>query len=533
MEKKNNKIDNDFIETFTQMDWNRYDPIKTTMSLIKSFDIGIALNVHDLEKTIASVYHQCEHLGMDKNSESMKLLKKLEKAVDDVGDMFRISDPIRVENHHNKVLKEYSRNIMKVLSDDNLMLLSTSTEILIKDEIGNKAYNIWQMHKHGLPVPEAFFLTFACCRVSYATRKVSIGSFLQKVLYYFNGEPITIRSSGLESMPGMLETIFIDDSYDWEKIEAAIMTVIDSWYSDKAKKYRKLCKIDDLMQIGVVIQRFVNPKTADGFSGIAFSRDTNTGEHILNGEVVLCQTGEKLASGEATPKNLRILPKEIITELEDFSNKLEAFYKNVQDMEFVKDKNRIWLIQNRNAKLSPIARIKSSIDFYHKGWLSSAALKDLFYDFKMQLATYVSTGKDVPIAKGVPSSNGFTTGKIVFGRIQKCESRSRYILIKEITTTDDLELLEWVDGVITTTGGYTSHPSVVCRQMEKTCIVSASPIKILKGNKVKIGEKIFNEYDEISIIGDTGEIFETQPEYETTFLFANDYFDIFNEKLEY
>lgn len=532
MSKKNN-LDTDFVETIAQMDWKRHDPIKTSMSLLRKFDIGIGLNVHELEKHIGSVQHQCVSLGMDKNSETMKLLSRLEKAVDNLGDIFRISDPVLAEKSRTKILKEYSHNIMKVLSDDNLMLLSTSTELLLKEEVGNKAYNVWQMSKLELPVPESFFLTFTACRESYALQKVNIGSFLQKVLYYFNGEPVAIRSSGLESMPGMMDTVFVEDSYDWEKVEAAIMQVINSWYSDKAKKYRKLCKMDDLMQIAVLIQKFVDPKTIDGFSGICFSRDTNTGEAIINGEVLLRQTGEKLASGEVTPKSLKVLPKVYLKELEEISEKLETFYKNVQDIEFVADKERLWIVQTRNAKLSPIAKIKSSLDFYHKGWLSQTALSDLFYDYKAELATYVSAGDDIPIAKGVPSSNGFTTGKIVFSEMKKWDSFSRYILIKEITTTDDLELLEKVDAVITTNGGYTSHPAVVCRQMKKTCVVSASPIEFLSKNQVKIGDKVFKEYDEISVIGDTGEIYSKQPSYNQKFLFAKEYFEIFNKELEF
>lgn len=533
MEKQQNKLDADFVETFAQMDWNRHDPLKSSMSLLKKFDLGIALNIHDLEKHIGSVINQSIRAGLDENSDTIKLLKKLEKAVDNLGDIFRISDPTRAENNRTKILKEYSHNIMSVLSDDNLMLLSTSTELLLKEEIGNKAYNIWQMSKNGFPVPEAFFLTFAACRESYALQRVNIGHFLQKVLYYFNGEPIAIRSSGLESMPGMLDTIFVKDSYNWEEVEAAIMQVINSWYSDKAKKYRKLCKIDDLMNISVVIQKFVDPETVEGFSGICFSRDTNTGEKILNGEVLLRQTGEKLASGEITPQSLKVLPEASFKELEEISQKLEDFYKNVQDIEFVADKNRIWIVQTRNAKLSSIAKIKASIDFYKNGWLSSTALSDLFYDHKHELVTYVSAGEDTPIAKGIPSSNGFTTGKIVFGQIMKWDNHSRYILVKEITTTDDLDLIERVDGVVTTNGGYTSHPAVVCRQMKKTCVVSASPIELLKNNKVKIGDKIFKEYDEICVIGDTGEIFENQPSYNTKFLFADEYFEIFNKKLEW
>lgn len=170
------------------------------------------------------------------------------------------------------------------------------------------------------------------------------------------------------------------------------------------------------------------------------------------------------------------------------------------------------------------------MDFYKKGWIDSTRLQRLYNRHKHSLTTNTVTDANVkPIAVGIPVCNGrlggLIKGIITLKEHQVSSNRERTILIAEITTTDDLQLIKDVDGVITSVGGYTSHPAVVCRELDTACIVSAKPIEFLEnGLKVKIGEHILKAGDAITMVANTGAIYLGHNiEVETNFIFQEEY----------
>ena len=481
--------------------------------MLKQYNWMVAIGSHDLCKELDWKYSQLmKELGKD--HELVILWDKLTQAIADAG--WAVSGR-HYKGSNEKILKKYSHNIMSVIQDTQL-LLSTKSEMLVKDEIGNKAYHLWQMAKDGLPVPDAFFLTFAASRMIHVAKNV-VPAMFKDVMYYFNGEPVAIRSSGLESMPGMLETIYVGDSSDWEKVSQSIMQVVDSWHNDKAVKYRKICKIEDLMQIGVIVQKLVKADNANGFSGTAFSHDPVTGEHALNGEILKEQMGHDLASGNVTPVALSQAPIEIVNELRGYVDTLFNKYKKPQYVEFAYDGSKLYMLQCRDMKLNDRATAKFSLQAFKNGWLDSTRLeriyKDLFFGADSLRRYEPKDISIVPITKGIASSDGVISGKIKLN-FNKSSSDEKYIWFTDITTTRDLERIKNIDGIVTTKGGYTSHPAEVSRMFKKPAIVSALGVEIFDDHVTICGRR-FEEGDTVTIVGNTGDVYATEVEIESKF----------------
>lgn len=508
----------DFLPTLLQMNLQQYDKYRSDFPFLKQFNLMMALGSHDLIKTLDWQHREVmKELGKD--HEITKMFYQILEALSDAGSAFAFA---RLKN--DRILKKYSHNIMSVLSDNNL-ILTTQSELVIKEDVGNKAEMIWQMNKEGLPVPPSFFLTFAATRLSYTANKV-VPSILKQCMYYFQGKPVAIRSSGILSMPGMLDTVYVKDSSNYEEVSAAIMQVINSWYNEKAVKYRKVCKIDDLMQIGVVIQELVEATNKNGFSGSAYSRNPINGKDELCGEVLHEEMGAELASGKKTPQNLSTIPKELFDELYQHSKVLENKFKEVQYVEFAYNGVKLYMVQDRNAKLTDLARGVVSIDFFKKGWIDSTRLDRIYYDLKFKkaegLREFVTKG--TPLTKGIAASSGILTGHIL---LNSDTHSSNDIWFTDITTTEDLEKIDMVDGIVTTKGGYTSHPADVSRMLSKPAIVSAENV-VIEHDHVIINGKRYDEGTLITINGASGEIFEGKVEISDVFILDKEFKEALN-----
>lgn len=521
--EENKEIPKEIIETLSQIDVEGYKKYgMSQFSFLKEFNVMTAIGSHDLYKHFDWKYREImKELGKD--HELTKLFNKLMTAISDAG--WAISAGHFGKDEENKILKKYSHNIMSVLSD-NQLVLSTKSELIVK-EVGNKAFKLWEMSKAGLPVPPAFFLTFAATRASQVAGNV-IPPILEKLMLFFKGESVAIRSSGIESMPGMLETIYIKDSSNYTEVCAAIMQVINSWNNEKAVKYRQLCKIDDLLQIGVVIQKLVNAENKTGFSGSAYSHNPNTGEKVLNGEVLLEKLGEQLASGEKTPENLTVIPKELYNELNQHVELLYQKYKKAQYVEFAYDGEKLYMLQCRDAKLSEYAVAKIMLEYFQNDWVDSTRLERYYNDAKYNKNLKKTVIKNsVPITTGIAASSGTLVGKILINVQSKQYDKTKYIWFTDITTTTDLPKIKKVDGIVTTLGGYTSHPADVSRLLNKAAIVSAKGLKIFKDH-ITINDERLEEGELVTIVGESGEIYKGEVEIERKFVLEEEYKNALN-----
>ncbi len=310
----------------------------------------------------------------------------------------------------------------------------------------------------------------------------------------------------------------------WEQLWKSIDAVFGSWMNERAITYRKLNNIDESSLLGtavnVVTMVFGNMGNTSG-TGVAFTRDPNTGERTVYGEYLIDAQGEDVVAGTRTPEPISDLKKEmpeIYDELIDIFRRLEEHYHDMQDVEFTIEKGRLYLLQTRNGKRTPYAAVKIAVDMVKESVMTKeeALLKTSPEHIEILLHPYFTQeAKDKAelMAKGNPASPGAATGIVVFDsdkadKLVK-EENKKVILTRPETSPEDIAGMAASEGILTSTGGKTSHAAVVARGMGKPCIVGCSEIEINRAKGImKARGKEFKEGSWISIDGTTGEIFE-------------------------
>ncbi len=310
----------------------------------------------------------------------------------------------------------------------------------------------------------------------------------------------------------------------WEQLWKSIDAVFGSWMNERAITYRKLNNIDESTLMGtavnIVTMVFGNMGKTSG-TGVAFTRDPNTGERTVYGEYLIDAQGEDVVAGTRTPEPIADLQKEmpeIYDELIGIFRKLEEHYHDMQDVEFTIERGRLYLLQTRSGKRTPYAAVKIAVDMVKESVMTKeeALLKTAPEHVEILLHPYFTQEtkeKADLIAKGNPASPGAASGILVFDsdkadRLVK-EENKKVILTRPETSPEDIAGMAASEGILTSTGGKTSHAAVVARGMGKPCIVGCSEIDINRTKGImKARGKEFAEGSWISIDGTTGEIFE-------------------------
>lgn len=334
----------------------------------------------------------------------------------------------------------------------------------------------------------------------------------------------------------------------YEQLWGAIMAVFGSWMNDRAILYRKMEGIPDDWGTAVNVQAMVFGNMGDtSATGVAFTRDSATGENLFNGEYLVNAQGEDVVAGIRTPQEITIegsrrwaeragideatrkaqYPSmeetfpEIYAELDAIQHKLEEHYHDMQDLEFTVQEGKLWLLQTRNGKRTGQAMVKIAMDLLRDKQISEeeallrvepAKLDELLhpvFDKKALKSAKVLT-------KGLPASPGAATGQIVFFADDAAnwhEQGKKVIMVRIETSPEDLAGMSVAQGILTARGGMTSHAAVVARGMGKCCITGAGGLIVdYKARTVTIDDKVLREGDFISINGSTGEIYEGQVE---------------------
>lgn len=310
------------------------------------------------------------------------------------------------------------------------------------------------------------------------------------------------------------ECVYIDfpDTIE-QQLRGSIKAVWDSWNSERATTYRKINNIPDDWGTAVVIQQMVFGNRNDkSCSGVMFTRNPATGDDNLYGEYLVNAQGEDVVSGVRTPKNIHTMTDwntEIYEQIKELSDQLEEVYKDMQDVEFTVDDGELYILQTRTGKRSSRAAFKIVHAFYDVWGISLDEVKKrlTLKDFIEATKLTIDPGfKTPPVTKGIPAGGGVVTGKAVFTNEEALACKEPCILLREETTPDDIAGMNASIGILTTTGGATSHAAVVARSMNKSCVVGAiSAITDLKATNAK-------KVTSITIDGDTGSIwFEEVP----------------------
>ncbi|MDA2947296.1 MAG: pyruvate, phosphate dikinase [Actinomycetota bacterium] len=510
----------------------------------------------------------------------------------------------------------------------------TDGDASLSNLLGGKGANLAEMSKLGINVPPGFTITTEACNYFSKNKKLPDGLKEEIINYVSNLENLSkksfgnndsqlllsVRSGGMISMPGMMDSIlniglnddnvnilakafnderFALDSYrrliqmysnvvlgvkmdrfeaviankkrmdnvisdadfnvdqlDWiinaykntverftnspfpqdphEQLLGAIEAVFSSWQNKRAITYRKINNIPDSLGTGATVQTMVFGNLNDkSGTGVAFTRNPSNGSKELYGEYLINAQGEDVVAGIRTPhpiKNDDSVKQESLEskfpnaykEITEIASKLESHFKEVQDIEFTIENEKVYLLQTRKAKRTAQASIKIAIDLHNEGITTkeeSLIMVDANTITNVLHPQFVQSQEKALFTKALNASPGAAVGEIVFDadKAEKEASRGRdVILVRDETSPEDIHGMHSSVGILTTKGGMTSHAAVVARGMGKPCVVGAEGLTIDIENKtIGNGEKVLTERDIISIDGSLGEVYigelETEP----------------------
>ncbi len=324
----------------------------------------------------------------------------------------------------------------------------------------------------------------------------------------------------------------------WEQLWGAVSAVFGSWNNQRALTYRKLNNIPANWGTAVNVQAMVFGNMGDDCAtGVAFTRNPATGEHIFYGEYLINAQGEDVVAGIRTPqpvnegtrseagqKTLHEMMPVAYAELEKIYKNLELHYKDMQDIEFTIQRGKLWMLQTRNGKRTAAAAVRIAVEMMDEGLISKeqAVLRvDPKQLDQLLHPTFDPKAAKTVIAKGLPASPGAATGRIVF-HADDAEAWSargeKVILVRIETSPEDIGGMNVASGILTARGGMTSHAAVVARGMGTCCVAGVGGLEInYKEKTMKAGGKSFTEGDWISLDGSAGQVIEgkvptTQPE---------------------
>ena len=303
----------------------------------------------------------------------------------------------------------------------------------------------------------------------------------------------------------------------------AVKAVFRSWDNPRAIYYRRMNDIPGDWGTAVNVQSMVfgNMGETSG-TGIAFTRNPSTGEKKLYGEYLLNAQGEDVVAGIRTPEPISHLQEQmpdVYQQFVDIATKLEAHYRDMQDMEYTIERGKLYMLQTRNGKRTAAAALKIAVDLVDEGVLSEeeAVLKvePKQLDTLLHPNFDAAAVKKAPvIAKGLPASPGAATGGIYFTADEAAEhgkNKEKVILVRRETTPEDIEGMDFSQGILTVFGGMTSHAAVVARGMGRAAVVGCGALKIDEEAKtLTVGDKVYHEGDFISLDGSTGNVYDGQ-----------------------
>ncbi|MFC6621903.1 pyruvate, phosphate dikinase [Novosphingobium panipatense] len=314
-----------------------------------------------------------------------------------------------------------------------------------------------------------------------------------------------------------------------EQLWGAIQAVFDSWDSDRAKVYRRLNGIPGDWGTAVNVQAMVFGNMGDtSATGVAFTRDPATGEKAYYGEWLVNAQGEDVVAGIRTPQYLTKAAREragakplsmeeampqAYAELAAVFELLEKHYRDMQDIEFTVQQNKLWMLQTRSGKRTAKAALKMAVDMVEEGLIDEAtAIKrvdPMALDQLLHPTLDPKAARDI-LGKGLPASPGAASGAIVLDADtaeKRAERGEAVVLVRVETSPEDIHGMHAAKGILTARGGMTSHAAVVARGMGRPCVSGASGLSIdMKTRTLRMGNRDLKEGDLITLDGATGDI---------------------------
>lgn len=350
-------------------------------------------------------------------------------------------------------------------------------------------------------------------------------------------EDTQLTAEDLEELVGVYKSVILEDhglvfpQDPQEQLWKAISAVFGSWNNNRAMKYRDMHNIPHNWGTAVNVQSMVFGNMGDTCAtGVCFTRDPSTGEKKFFGEFLVNAQGEDVVAGIRTPQPINnesknesnkqhktleeVMPKAYADLVADYK-KLEAHYKDMQDIEFTIENNKLYILQTRNAKRTVNAALKVAVDLVAEGLISEkeAILRIAPEDLNHLLHPRLDPkAKKTIIATGLPASPGAASGQMVFTSDAAEEWRKNgktVVLVRAETSPEDIGGMVASSGILTARGGMTSHAAVVARGMGKPCVAGCTALIISeKERTLTVKGKTYKEGDTITFDGATGEVYE-------------------------
>ena len=323
-----------------------------------------------------------------------------------------------------------------------------------------------------------------------------------------------------------------------KQLMLAIEAVFRSWNNPRAIVYRKLNDIPGNLGTAVNIQSMVfgNMGMSSG-TGVAFTRNPSTGENRLFGEYLINAQGEDVVAGIRTPQSIDTLKEEMPEMYDQFVNitqKLEAHYKDMQDIEFTIENGKLYILQTRNGKRTAKAAINVVVDLVNAGTIDKEeAIMRIEPNQLDQLLHPTFDPKALKsaelLAKGLPASPGAATGKVYFhadDAVLHAKEGEKVLLVRQETSPEDIEGMVSAEGILTARGGMTSHAAVVARGMGKCCVAGCGELRVDEAaREIRCGDRIIKEGQYLSIDGSSGCVYLGSVEMTSVELVGN--FEVF------
>jgi len=312
---------------------------------------------------------------------------------------------------------------------------------------------------------------------------------------------------------------FPQDAHD--QLVMARDAVFRSWQNERAKTYRRINNIDDMLGTAVNVQAMVFGNLGDtSATGVGFTRNPATGTKEFYGEFLLNAQGEDVVSGVRTPVPILELEKVMpsaYNQLREITTRLEKHYRDMQDFEFTIQDGKLYMLQTRNGKRTGLAAVRVAIQMVDEGLITKEEAifrvePNQLYDFLVPRLDEKRAKIEV-LATGLPASPGAAVGQIVFTADEAVEKaghgskKNPVILVRAETTPEDIHGMEVAAGILTSRGGMTSHAAVVTRGMGKCCVAGAGDIGVNeRAGEMRVKGQVFKAGDWISLDGTTGRV---------------------------
>lgn len=385
--------------------------------------------------------------------------------------------------------------------------------------IGAKAHGLVVAHRLGLPVPPAFVIDTAACRTYLRDGVLPDLALAVRALETSTGRrfgdalTVSVRSGAAVSMPGMMRTVLdvgLTTAEPMRQLESAVGAVFSSWHTPRATTYRELHDVPHDLGTAVVVQAMVfGDRDARSGTGVAFSHDPNTGEHVPYGEVLFRARGEDVVSGTSATQPLGALAEcepVVWTELLDALRRLERRHRDACSVEFTYESGRLWLLQVRSGGVVGRAAARVVVELADAGVLSrrEAVLRVPTAHLDDTHPPRLDPTHPV-LATGSGACQGVATGRVATTADRAASMAGPVILVRPHTSPLDMHGIAAAAGLVTAAGGPASHAAIVARAMGKPAVVGVAGLTVEEG-QARIGGRRLVDGAVVTIDGTEGKV---------------------------